>query len=174
MADHMLEILSQCHVINQSDWEMIRNFAHTVIFEGAQGVQLDATRGTVPYVTSSNTTYENAYELLKGWNGEIERWGCMRTYATRHGPGPFPEEILSPWLLESFPEAHNRNNAFQGEWRVGYHDWDVLRNSIAILGGVDYLSVSHYDVYPYDPADLGVPIGMKAYGPTREDRRILK
>jgi len=60
-----------------------------VIFEGAQGVLIDAERGFWPHVTKSRVTFQNAEMLLKnsGYDGEVVRVGVLRAYHTRHGKG---------------------------------------------------------------------------------------
>lgn len=171
------DILNRVNIISNLNSRRFMSQHDSIVFEGAQGVQLDCRYGTLPYVTSSNTTYENAYELLD-LNDKNIRWGCMRTYPTRHGPGPFPREIMN--ASGAYPELHNKNNPYQGEWRVGMWDWNVLRHSINILGGrVDFIAVSHLDYIEmrYEFCDtvereLHTHIGMKAVGPTRDDRVI--
>lgn len=46
----------------------------------------------MPYCTPSNTTSQNAYELLRkaGIRKEIQTCYVTRPYITRHGNGPFP------------------------------------------------------------------------------------
>ena len=96
--------------------------AETMVFEGAQGVMLDEKHGTAPHNTWTNTTFENADTLLDeiGCQDRM-RIGCLRSYYTRHGAGPFPTEDNSLDL----PEPHNGNDGFQGKFRVGRFDYQL-------------------------------------------------
>ncbi len=112
-----------------------------VVFEGHQGVLLDEIHGFHPYTTWSNTTFGNALEILKDFQGEVVKLGLMRSYMTRHGPGPFPSETK----LVNNPEQHNQKNEWQGIWRQGYLDCILLDYAKQCCFGVDYWVISHMD-----------------------------
>ena len=121
-----------------------------VVFEGAQGVLLDEWRGFHPYTTWSTCTFDNALEIVRAGQPleltrgrEVQRIGVLRTYATRHGPGPFPTERALPVV-----ERHNGHGAWQGGFRTGDLDIALLRYAIAACGGVDGLAVTHLDALP--------------------------
>jgi adenylosuccinate synthase len=109
------------------------------VFEGAQGVLLDEWRGFHPYTTWSTTTFDNAFELLDG--AGASRLGVVRTYTTRHGPGPHVTE--DPAL--EYPEQHNGTELWQGSFRLGHFDAVAHRYAIEVAGGVDALAVTHMD-----------------------------
>jgi len=116
----------------------------TVVFEGAQGVLLDEWWGFHPFTSWSSCTAANAIELLDEWapGTRVERIGVLRTYMTRHGPGPLPTET------DVFREAvfdHNRQNEWQGPVRYGWFDAVLARYALALVGGVDTLAVTHLD-----------------------------
>jgi len=115
------------------------------VFEGAQGVMLDEWYGTYPYNSWTNTTFRNADDLLNisGFIGNRVRIGCIRTYATRHGVGPFPTEDMR--LTGLLPENHNQKGEYQGEFRVGHLDIGLVNKSIKICKGVDEIALSHLD-----------------------------
>jgi adenylosuccinate synthase len=113
----------------------------TVIFEGAQGVLLDEWRGFHPYTTWSTCTFDNALELVRDWQGEAVRLGVVRSYATRHGAGPFPTEDSSL----TFPEPHNSWGPWQEGFRLGWLDLVLLRYAIQACGGLDGLAVTHLE-----------------------------
>jgi adenylosuccinate synthase len=154
-----------------------------LVFEGAQGVLLDETYGFHPHTTWSTVTPANARELLRGRPARV--LGVTRTYQTRHGAGPLPTE--DPAL--AFPERHNGTGAYQGAWRVGWLDFELLRYAVAACGGVDALAVTHLDVrglkvstasglveFP-DPVEwlterLGVPVAVTGRGPDRSDYAV--
>lgn len=151
-----------------------------LVFEGAQGVLLDEKHGQAPHNTWTNTTFENADTLLDEVGvKDRTRIGCLRTYHTRHGAGPFPTEDNSLDL----PEPHNGTGEFQGAFRVGNFDWAMARKAISIVGGIDGLSISHMDYLKRLAWDEGrfldeivniikVPVVMKAHGPTADHRTI--
>jgi adenylosuccinate synthase len=156
--------------------------AETMVFEGAQGVLLDEKYGTAPHNTWTNTTFENADTLLDevGCTDRM-RIGCLRTYFTRHGAGPFPTEDnnLKPLL----PEPHNGDEGFQGSFRVGRFDWDKAFIANRILGGIDGIALSHLDYLPalgwrekdfIDRLSMAIdaPVVMKGRGPTAAHRTL--
>lgn len=112
-----------------------------VIMEGAQGVLLDEWRGFHPHTTWSTCTFDNALELVREWGGEAYRLGVVRSYATRHGAGPFPTEDRDL----DFPEPHNRWGPWQEGFRLGWFDGVLLRYAVEACGGLDGLAVTHLD-----------------------------
>jgi adenylosuccinate synthase len=160
---------------------------HCIIFEGAQGVMLDEIHGTSPHNSWTNTTFGNAYKLLDGLDTTpfITRIGCLRTYYTRHGAGPFPAEDET--LNGLLPEPHNDASGFQGKFRVGRFDIEDARYALNACGGVDEITLSHVDYIPqlyddWEPTDyigyleerLNTPVNIIAVGPTAKDRSELK
>lgn len=115
----------------------------TTIFEGAQGVLLDESYGFHPYTTWSNTTFHNADSLLNeaGHRGSVERLGITRTYATRHGAGPFTTEDSQLVI----PEAHNGDGDWQQGFRRGHFDLVLFRYAKAVIGHLDGLVLTHVD-----------------------------
>lgn len=117
--------------------------AGPVIFEGAQGVLLDEHHGFHPYTTWSTTTFDNAETLLAeaGHPAAALRLGVLRTYTTRHGPGPLPTEDKS----FPVPEPHNGTGRWQGAFRTGHFDTPAHRYALAAAGGADALALTHLD-----------------------------
>lgn len=116
-----------------------------VVFEGAQGVLLDEWRGFHPHTTWSTCTTENALGLLSehGYEGAVTRMGVVRAYATRHGAGPMVTEDAG--LTARVRDAHNRDDGWQGGFRVGWFDAVATRYAMAANGGVDALAVTCID-----------------------------
>ncbi|HEX7304253.1 adenylosuccinate synthetase [Lentzea sp.] len=156
-----------------------------LVFEGAQGVLLDETYGFHPHTTWSTVVPRNARELLQGRSARV--LGVTRTYQTRHGAGPLPTE--DPAVLARFPERHNGTGEFQGAWRAGHLDADLLRYSVDCCGGIDGLAVTHLDAtglkvaaggeladmpdpIAYLEGLLGVGVLVAATGPTRADYEV--
>jgi adenylosuccinate synthase len=69
--------------------------------------------------------------------------GVHRTYATRHGQGPFP--TAAPTLNTTLPERHNKSDGWQGDFRRGWLDLVLLRYAIRVSGRLDGLVVTHLD-----------------------------
>ena len=121
--------------------------AGPVVFEGAQGVLLDEWRGFHPYTTWSTTTFANAETLLAEAGQTAVRLGVVRSYLTRHGPGPFVTEDST----REFPEPHNRYGAWQGAFRIGHPDAVALQYAVEVAGGVDVVALTHLDVAARHP-----------------------
>lgn len=151
LRDHLTDELGSLEGPEIEDFvDVMRDFAEVVsisdripldgpcVFEGAQGVLLDEWRGFHPYTTWSTTTFDNVLELTT----DVLKLGVVRTYATRHGPGPFVTEDESL----SYPESHNDTGPWQGTFRIGHFDAVAHRYAIEVCGGVDALAVTHCDV----------------------------
>ncbi|WP_068902846.1 adenylosuccinate synthetase [Planomonospora sphaerica] len=130
-----------------------------VVFEGAQGVLLDEWHGFHPHTTWSTTTFGNALALLDG--AAAVRLGVLRTYTTRHGPGPLVTE--DPRLR--LPEPHNRDGRWQGPFRTGHFDAVAHRYALSAAGGADALALTHLDApvsRMCDSYDIGeLPVGRR-------------
>jgi adenylosuccinate synthase len=113
--------------------------ARGVVFEGAQGVLLDEVWGLHPHTTWSDCTPRGALALAG--DRPVARWAVTRTYATRHGEGPFPHE--DPAF--GFPEPDNADGGWQGRFRRGPLDGVWLRYALRVAGGADHLAVTHGD-----------------------------
>lgn len=103
-----------------------------IIFEGAQGLKLDQDDPGFPYITHSKTGLFNAVDILAeaDWQPAVDVYYVTRTYLTRHGPGPMPNETSE----KPFPEIVDKTNIpneWQGTLRFGLLDVDMLRASIA-------------------------------------------
>ena len=104
----------------------------TLIFEGSQGILLDMDFGFFPHVTFSNTTSLNAIKICKQLAIEdIETFYISRCYLTRHGRGWMSNESLES-KLKNNEEEINVYNTYQGEFRVGTFDYDLLNYAIEV------------------------------------------
>jgi len=101
-----------------------------IVFEGAQGLGLDQTRGAFPFVTRSNCGLKNVIELAKDF--EIDKLDvayATRAYTTRHGAGPLKDEVKS---LHYANVVDNTNifNDFQHGLRFAPLNVDELQRRI--------------------------------------------
>lgn len=106
----------------------ILNKFDNVVFEGAQGLLLDQNNSKYfPHVTTSNTGIKNAMDILTSLNykGKVDIYYMSRCYQTKHGAGPFKNEILGKPYSEVV-DLTNVPNEFQGSLRFGYLDFDLL------------------------------------------------
>lgn len=159
IADFM-SMDQQCPCLDMQD---VTDFAEladkcgyeTIVVENAQGLLLDKTYApadangkTDVHSTPSNTGLKGALEALdsKIDYDDVTPNYISRSYLTRHGDGPFPEE--TPGLV--FDDATNIPNDYQGAMRFGKFDNDsakALLQRIAIdahaYGCVPKLALTH-------------------------------
>ena len=137
-----------CIEIYKAFFEQVKvgtpNLPDTIVFEGGQGVLLDETYGQAPYHTWSTTTAKNALDVLmrQGNNHEVTKIGVTRTYATRHGAGPF--RISNRDSLKNFND-HNVRNEWQGSFHTAPLSEKELRYAIACNGGIDAMAITCMD-----------------------------
>jgi adenylosuccinate synthase len=139
--------------------------AGTVVFEGAQGVLLDEWRGFHPHTTWSTISTSAVEAVLRdlGIGARVQHLGVLRSYLTRHGPGPLPTH--DPALDARLPEPHNASGGWQGAFRRGHPDAVLLRYALAAVGPLDGLVASHLDAV--DGARLRWCSGYHDQGGTR-------
>ncbi len=132
-------------VVTDSVLEHWLRDTENVVFEGAQGVLLDAEAGFHPYTTWSDCTATNALNLIKeiAPDSSVFQIGVIRSYTVRHGPGPLPTETDA---LSSIVSEHNKYNEWQGEVRYGWFDAVLARYALGVTGRLDSLVVTHLDV----------------------------
>jgi adenylosuccinate synthase len=175
----LIEITTAEKIFSNQAWQ-------TLIFEGAQGILLDQTFGNQPYITKSNTTSQNAIDLLSQ-HLEItpEIFYVTRSYATRHGAGPFSTSTETPVLINNTEET-NIDNQYQGQFRIGVLDKDRLIYALnaddrfskgfsknLVITCLDQLSPT----FNYQHLITGLGSDFKhvfgSYGPTSEDITLL-
>lgn len=117
-----------------------------ILFEGAQGTQLDVDHGTYPYVTSSNPLSGAVCSGVGIGPDKIHRvMGIVKAYTTRVGSGPFPAE-LHDQTGRILREKGAEFGATTGRpRRCGWLDLTVVKES-ARLNGLTDLCVTKLDV----------------------------
>ena len=117
-----------------------------ILFEGAQGSQLDVDYGTYPYVTSSNTAAGNA-ACGSGAGASIinKVVGICKAYTTRVGEGPFPTELTDA-IGEHMQSVGQEFGATTGrKRRCGWLDMVLVRQAVRV-SGINALAVTKLDV----------------------------
>jgi adenylosuccinate synthase len=111
-------------------YEYIKGY-DDLIFEGSQGVMLDMDHGIFPNVTYANTTSKNALEIINTLGiDNIKIYYITRSYQTRHGNGWMSSE--NKLNLINNEEEINVEGPYQGEFRVGTLDYDLLAYAMKI------------------------------------------
>ena len=122
-----------------------------ILFEGAQGTQLDIDHGTYPFVTSSNTVSGNACIGSGFGPAHIDSViGILKAYTTRVGSGPFPTELFDA-IGDQLQEKGGEFGATTGRRRrCGWLD-AVVANDAVRLNGITGLAVTKLDVLSGQP-----------------------
>lgn len=117
-----------------------------ILFEGAQGTQLDIDHGTYPFVTSSNVVAGNACTGSGFGPAHIDAViGILKAYTTRVGEGPFPTELFD----DAGAGMQKRGGEFGATTgrtrRCGWLD-GVVANDAVRLNGITGLAITKLDV----------------------------
>jgi adenylosuccinate synthase len=108
-----------------------------ILFEGAQSAMLDVTKGSVPYVTSSNTIAAAAYfggDLSPNFHRKTI--GVAKALMSRVGFGPFTSEIGAPESEEYCMAANPDGSPTYGR------SVEEQLNAEELIGSDDDLEVS--------------------------------
>ncbi|MDZ7642522.1 MAG: adenylosuccinate synthase [Desulfurivibrio sp.] len=138
-----------------------------ILFEGAQGTQLDIDHGTYPFVTSSNTVAGNACTGSGFGPAHIDAViGILKAYTTRVGEGPFPTELFDA-TGEQLQQKGGEFGATTGRTRrCGWLDGVIAREAVR-LNGVTGLAITKLDVLSGQP-ELQLATAYQADGRTLE------
>ncbi len=122
-----------------------------ILFEGAQGTQLDIDHGTYPFVTSSNTVSGNACIGAGFGPSHIDSViGILKAYTTRVGSGPLPSELFDA-TGDQLQKKGGEFGATTGrKRRCGWLD-AVVANDAVRLNGITGLAVTKLDVLSGQP-----------------------
>jgi adenylosuccinate synthase len=122
------------------------NAGDSVLFEGAQGTQLDVDHGTFPFVTSSNTVAAGVGSGCGVGPTRIDGViGVTKAYSTRVGGGPFPTEQENEDGALIRERGHEFGTTTGRPRRCGWFDVVVGRYG-ARVNGLDVLAVTMLDV----------------------------
>ncbi len=122
-----------------------------ILFEGAQGTQLDIDHGTYPFVTSSNTIAGNACTGSGFGPSHIDCViGILKAYTTRVGEGPFPTELLDA-TGDALQQKGGEFGATTGrKRRCGWLDGVIAREAVR-LNGINGMAITKLDVLSGQP-----------------------
>ena len=128
--------------------DQARKNGKNILFEGAQGTQLDIDHGTYPFVTSSNTIAGNA--CIGSGFGPVhvdEVIGILKAYTTRVGEGPFPTELPEGDAIGDALQVkgHEYGATTGRRRRCGWFD-AVVANDAVRLNGLTGFAVTKLDV----------------------------
>jgi len=128
-----------------------RRAGRHILFEGAQGTQLDIDHGTYPFVTSSNTIAGNACTGSGFGPAHIDAViGILKAYTTRVGEGPFPTELFDATGEELQRKGGEFGATTGRKRRCGWLDGVVAREAVR-LNGITDLAITKLDVLSGQP-----------------------
>ena len=131
--------------------DQARKAGKNILFEGAQGTQLDIDHGTYPFVTSSNTIAGNACNGTGFGPAYIDSViGIMKAYTTRVGEGPFPTELTDEAGEQLQSKGHEFGATTGRKRRCGWLD-GVVANDAVRLNGLTGLALTKLDVLSGQP-----------------------
>ncbi|MDR2301016.1 MAG: adenylosuccinate synthase [Deltaproteobacteria bacterium] len=117
-----------------------------ILFEGAQGVQLDIDHGTYPFVTSSNPTAGSVSVGSGLAPNKIDKVaGLVKAYTSRVGEGPFPTELLDDTGTRIREIGREFGTTTGRPRRCGWLDAVVVRTAVDLCG-IDSLAITKLDV----------------------------
>ena len=143
-AEHLAPFIGNVSVA----LDTARKAGQHILFEGAQGTQLDVDHGTYPFVTSSNTVAGNACIGSGFGPAHIDAViGILKAYTTRVGAGPFPSELPEGDLVgDALQSKGGEFGATTGRRRrCGWLDM-VVANDAVRLNGLTGLAITKLDV----------------------------
>ena len=118
--------------------QQAREKGRTVLFEGAQGVQLDIDHGTYPFVTSSNTVAGNASAGAGYFYSMKKVMGVVKAYTTRVGQGPFPTEQDNEFGAHMQNKGSEFGSTTGRKRRCGWLDLVILREAVRLCGPTEF------------------------------------
>ncbi len=129
-----------------AELERAQKEGKNILFEGAQGTQLDIDHGTYPYVTSSTTLAANA-SAGSGFGLKcIENIiGVVKAYTTRVGGGPFPTEQKNEVGEHLQKKGVEFGSTTGRKRRCGWLDLVILREAVR-LNSLTSLAITKLDV----------------------------
>lgn len=128
------------------DLDAARRRGDAILFEGAQGIMLDADHGTYPFVTSSNTVAAQA-ATGAGVGPMAVNYvlGITKAYTTRVGAGPFPSEQDNDTGQLLGERGHEFGTNTGRKRRCGWFDAVLVAQAVK-QGGISGIALTKLDV----------------------------
>lgn len=121
------EMMKIVTIVDDDFLQSRKTIGYSFIFEGSQGLLLDKVHGVFPYVTRSHTGLTNVKKLLTHEQFDsLETYVVTRSYATRHGNGPF---LVENHFIKN-PHEINQSNQFQGRFKTAYLDMSLINYAL--------------------------------------------
>jgi adenylosuccinate synthase len=129
IVHYMKEVKAMLTFVTLVDNDIMLS-ADNLVFEGAQGLAIDMTRGVFPYVTRSNCGIKNVLDLATDVGiDHLDVSYMSRAYTTRHGAGPLPDEVKS-LRFANVEDKTNIYNDYQHGLRFAPINVDKLQTRI--------------------------------------------
>ncbi len=132
ILNYIDDLREMASVVCQKPFEEIVHDYNMIVFEGAQGLELDEdnVRG-MPHLTPSKTTSRLPLERIRELrNKNVEICYITRSYFTRHGAGRFPTECEKSLINDRIEDITNVHNEFQDAIRYGLFDKEEFVNRV--------------------------------------------
>jgi len=183
IMEELLSIAPKILPFARPVWKHLKEWSDEgklLLFEGAQGVMLDASHGTYPFVTSSSTVAGQALTGSGfGMGGIGYVLGITKAYTTRVGSGPFPTEQDNEVGQRLGERGHEFGTVTGRKRRCGWFDAVMVRQAITI-SGINGIALTKLDVldgmktlkicvgyrykskvYDYLPASISIQAGIE-------------
>jgi adenylosuccinate synthase len=131
-----IEFIQACNMIRENrDQFDVRDadFSHSglfdeIIYEGSQGLLLDMESGFMPNCTPSKVGLNGIPDFVFKQD-DTDVYLVVRSYLTRHGNGykPVMARKIFPYIKGDYET--NVNNPWQGEFKIGIFDIDLLNRA---------------------------------------------
>lgn len=132
LIEHFIQDVRTMQAITKLyNFEKLKNKYDYIIFEGAQGLELDENNIIAyPHVTASETTSRVPLQRIKNMNCDTEICYITRSYFTRHGAGAFPTECDKNVINPNIIDETNSYNDYQQIIRYGLFNKNEFKNRI--------------------------------------------
>lgn len=131
--NYISDFRAMSYVVKQRYFNDVVEKYNTIIFEGAQGLELDEENlKGAPHLTPSKTTSQLPLKTMQSLNinKDIEICYVTRSYFTRHGAGSFPTECDKSIINSSIEDITNVNNEYQDSIRYGLFDKNEFEDRV--------------------------------------------
>jgi adenylosuccinate synthase len=125
------EIASFAERLEYRLWEYLDG-GHHIVIEGAQGLGLDVTHGTIPDQTASHLLSYDAFGSLGLPREAFKIIGVEKAYPTRVGNGDMP--TLNGTMSEAGQKAGEWGATTGRKRRAGQPDWVYVKRAARLMG----------------------------------------